>query len=91
VLSIKERRSHPRFLKGITVKFGKDDPIHNGISYDLSPKGMSIITDKVLPTKSNIIIKIDTENGEAVTAEGKVVWVSSIPDLPSRMGIKFTF
>ena len=90
-LSIKERRSHPRILKGITMKFGKDDPIHNGISYDFSPKGMSIITDKVLPDKSNIIIKIDTENGEAVTAEGKVVWVSSIPDLPSRMGIKFTF
>jgi len=78
-------------LKGITVKFGIDDPIHNGISYDISPKGMSIITDKVLPDKSNIIIKIDTENGGDVTVKGEVIWLSSIPDLPSRMGIKFTF
>ena len=91
MLSIKERRSHPRFLKGITVKFGKDDPIHNGITYDVSPKGLSIITDKVLPDKSNTIINIDTENGGDVTVKGEVVWVSSIPDLPSRMGIKFTF
>jgi hypothetical protein len=88
-LSDKERRSHPRILKGVTVKFGIDDPIHNGISYDLSPKGMSIITDKVLPAKSNIIIEIDTENGGDVTVKGEVVWVSSIPDLPSRMGIRF--
>jgi len=90
-LSIKDRRSHPRILKGITVKFGIDDPMHNGISYDISPKGMSIITDKVLPDKSNIIIKIDTENGGDVTVKGEVIWVSSITDLPSRMGIKFTF
>jgi len=72
------------------VKFGINDPIHNGISYDLSPKGMSIITDEVLPDKSNLIIKIDTKNGGDVTVEGKVIWVSSIPDLPSKMGIKFT-
>jgi len=90
-VSIKERRSHPRILKGITVIFGIDGPIHNGISYDLSPKGISIITDKVLPDKSNIKIKIDTENGGDVTVKGEVIWVSYIPDLPSRMGIKFTF
>ena len=68
-----------------------DNPIHDGTSYDLSPKGMSIITDKVLPAKYNIIIKIDTENGGDVTVKGEVVWVSSIPDLPSKMGIKFSF
>ena len=90
-MSVKERRSHPRILLGKNVKFGIDDPIHNGISYDISPKGMSIITDKVLPDKSNIIIKIDTENGGDVTVKGEVIWVSSIPDLPSRMGIKYTF
>jgi len=90
-LSTKERRTHPRLLKGITVKFGIDDPIHNGVSYDLSPKGMSIITDKVLPDKSIIIIKMDTENGGDVTVEGEVIWGSSIPDLPSKMGIRFTF
>jgi len=71
------------------VKFGIHDPIHNGVSYDFSPKGMSIITDKVLPDKSNLIIKVDTENGGDVTVKGEVIWVSSIPDLPSRMGIIF--
>jgi hypothetical protein len=49
---------------------------------------MSIIAEEALPAKSNILIKIDIEIG-VVTLEGEVVWVSSIPDLPSRMGIKF--
>jgi hypothetical protein len=74
---------------GGNVKFGMDNPIHDGTSYVYSPKGMSIISDEVLPDKSNIIIKIDTENGGDVTVKGEVVWVSSIPDLPSRMGIRF--
>ena len=70
------------------MKFGIDDLIYDGISYDFSPNGMSIIADEVLPAKSNIIIEIDTEIG-FVTVEGEVIWVSSIPDLPSKMGIKF--
>jgi len=75
---------------GEKVRFGTDEPIHNGITYNFTHKGMSIITDEVIPVKSNIIIKIVTENGEVVTVEGKVIWVSSIPDLPpSMMGIKF--
>ena len=89
MLSIKEKRSHPRILMDKKVKFGIDDPIHNGISYDFSHIGMSIITDENLPAKSNIIIKIDSVIGGVVTVEGEVIWVSSIPDLPSRMGIKF--
>ena len=70
------------------MKFGIDDPIHDGISYDFSPNGMSIIAVEVLPAKSNIIIEIDTEIG-LVTVKGEVIWESSIPDLPSKMGIKF--
>jgi len=70
------------------VRFGIDDLIHNGISYDLSPKGMSIVADEVAPVRSNILIRINTDIG-FITLEGEVVWVSSIPDLPSRMGIKF--
>ncbi len=88
-MPIKERRSHPRILKGVTVKFGIDDPIHNGISYDFTSNGMSIIMDEVLPVKSNIIIKVVTEIGGVVTVEGEVIWVSSIPDLPSKIGVKF--
>ena len=88
-MSIKERRSYPRILMGGNVKFGMDNPIHDGTSYVYSPNGMSVITDEVLPAKSNIIIEIDAEIG-VVTVKGEVIRESSIPDLPSVMGIKFS-
>jgi len=50
---------------------------------------MNVISDKALVPESNILIKIDTGIWGVVTVEGEVIWVSSIPDLPSRMGIKF--
>jgi len=58
---------------------------------------MSIISDEVLPAKSNIIINIyvkkikvdDTEKLEIITVEGEVVWVKHLPDAPSKMGIRF--
>ena len=74
---------------GGNVKFGMDNPIHDGTSYVYSPKGMSIISDEVLPAKSNIIIKIDTKVGGIITVEGEVIWASTLSDTLSIMGIKF--
>jgi len=59
------------------------------MSVDISPDGMNVISDKALVPLSNIIIKINTGIWGVVTVEGEVIWVSSIPGLPSRMGIKF--
>jgi len=59
------------------------------MSVNVSPHGMNVISDKALIPESNILIKIDTGIWGVVTVEGEVIWVSSIPDLPSRMGIKF--
>jgi len=88
-VSIKERRSYPRILMGGNVKFGMDNPIHDGTSYVYSPNGMSVITDEVLPAKSNIIIKIDTKVWGIITVEGEVIWASTLSDTLSIMGIKF--
>jgi len=96
-LSIKERRSHPRILIDEKVNFSTDYPTNEGFTYNLSPNGVSLISDTALPVGSNIKINIyfkryDTNNAESeevVTVEGKVVWVSGHSDLPAKMGIKF--
>ena len=104
-LSIKERRLYRRIHFAEKVKFGYDKPKYNGISTDLSPEGMSIISDKTLVPESNIIIniyvkkiidinvkkiKVDhTEKLEIITVEGEVIWGKHFPDAPSKMGIKF--
>jgi len=67
------------------------------MSVDISPDGMSIISDKALVPESNIIINIyvkkikvdNTEKLEIITVKGEVVWAQDFQDAPSRMGIRF--
>jgi len=95
-LSIKGRR-YRRAHFTEKVKFGYDKPIYSGISTDLSPDGMCIISDKALVPESNIIINIyvkmtktdDAEMWEVITVKGEVIWVKHFPDAPSKMGIRF--
>ena len=96
-MPIKEERLYKRIYFTEKVKFGYDKPIHNGISTDLSPDGMCIISDKALVPESDIIIKIyvkkikvdNTEKLEIITVKGEVIWVKHFPDAPSKMGIRF--
>ncbi len=96
-MSIKERRSHPRVEIRENVMFGEDKPVYSGKSENISPGGMCIISDRALPTKSNITIIInirhnssgDSETWEDITVEGEVVWVDAPPGIYSKMGIKF--
>ena len=96
-MPIKEERLYKRTHFTEKVKFGYDKPIYNGISADLSPDGMCIISDKALVSLSNIIINIyvmklkvdNTEKLEIITVEGEIIWVKHFPDAPSKMGIRF--
>ena len=88
-MSTKERRALSRILIGEKVKFGTDEPVYNGITYDFSPNGISIISDNILPVNSSIIIKIDTKVGRIINVEGKVIWIKTDLDRGSIMGIEF--
>ena len=67
------------------------------MSTDLSPDGMSIISDEALVSLSNIIMNIYVkkinvnyaEKLEIITVRGEVTWVKHLPDATSIMGIRF--
>jgi hypothetical protein len=88
-MPIKERRSLSRILIGEKVKFGTDEPIHEGITHDYSANGISIISDNILPPNSKIVIKIDTKIGRIINVEGEVIWTKTHTNRGSIMGIKF--
>ena len=89
-MSEENRREHKRILLGDKVEFGVNDYIFNGKSYDLSPNGISIISENALPVGSKIMIKIHSDIAGTITVDGEVVWVNSLRNLPSKMGIKIT-
>ncbi|HSG30842.1 MAG TPA: PilZ domain-containing protein [Thermodesulfobacteriota bacterium] len=96
-MSDKERREHPRILVDEKVTFSTNHPINDGFTYNLSPNGLSLLSDVALPVDASICINIhltkyDSENmlvDEVVTVEGKVVWVTEHPNQQAKMGIKF--
>jgi len=81
-LSIKENRLYKRIYFTEKIKFGYDKPVYNGMSTDLSPDGMSIISDEALVSLSNIIMNIYVkkinvnyaEKLEIITVRGEVIW-----------------
>jgi len=85
-LSIKQKRLYRRIYFTEKVKFGYDKPIYSGMSINLSPDGMNIISDKALVPLSNLIIDIyvkkikadNTEKLEIIRVEGEVVWGGNI-------------
>lgn len=85
-----DRREHKRIALGDNVEFGVKDFIFNGKSYDLSPNGISIISEDALAVGSKIIIKIHSDIAGTITVDGEVIWVNTLRNLPSKMGIKIT-
>ncbi len=85
----KERRSVPRILIGEKVKFGNDEPIHEGVTHDFTQNGISIISEDILPPDSDIVIRIDTKIGRIINVDGKVIWSKKNTNKGSIMGIKF--
>ncbi|NIT14596.1 MAG: hypothetical protein GTN99_10255, partial [Candidatus Dadabacteria bacterium] len=66
------------------------EPDTDGYSRNLSPEGMSIVSEKGLPTNSKICIQILCSSTAPIYIEGKVIWLSNPPGVNSLMGIKFT-
>ena len=86
----KDRREHHRVRLGDKVDFGTNDYLYRGVSYDLSQNGISIISEDVLPVGTIINIQIHSDIAGTITVEGEVVWVDTLRNLPSKMGIKLT-
>ncbi len=78
----KEKRLYARLNINEKVRFGYDTPIYNGMSIDLSPDGMSLISTNSLMPESDIMIRIyaslirddNAEKIQVIKVEGKIVF-----------------
>jgi hypothetical protein len=92
------KRTNQRKLLRTKVKIGRDEPSSFGHTFNVSPKGIGIITNRLFPRNAklncNIYInksnnKQGVSNQQFISAQGRVVWVKQgFPGQPSKMGIK---
>lgn len=90
VAYIKEGRRSRRIPASIRVKYGLNEPNHEGYAYNLSEGGVSIRDGMVLGTGSTV--KLDFYlNGKVCKTEGVVVWAGAteLDIVRSSMGIRF--
>ncbi|NIX14828.1 MAG: hypothetical protein GWN11_02840 [Candidatus Dadabacteria bacterium] len=92
-----EQRLYNRVEIKEKIQFGYFRPEYYGISRDITPDGMSIMTDKSLIAESNIVVNIyvvdhskdDDDNINIIEVEGDIMWVKDISDDISHAGVKF--
>ncbi len=89
-MAVTEKRQYQRLDIKEKIKFGEDTPVHDGFTRNLSPDGMSIISEYGLDANSNIKVKILRSTGQSIDMEGKVIWSSNPPGVNKLIGIKFT-
>jgi len=92
------KRSSQRKLLRTKVKFGREEPSTFGHTFNVSPKGIGITTNRLLPVNAKINCNIylnksstkdDTSKQDVISTQGRVVWVKQgFPGQPSKMGIK---
>ncbi len=89
-----KRRTKNRKRKRISVRFGPKDLESTGFTMDISPEGLSIKTNRVLPIRTSLMLEI-TIDGKSMVAQGEVKWAkkaapSLIQSVHSGMGIRLT-
>ena len=92
------KRSSDRKLMRTRVRFGREEPSTFGHTFNVSPKGIGIITNRLFPknAKLNCNIYIDKPGSgdgnfgeQVISTQARVMWVKQgFPGQPSKMGIQ---
>ena len=88
------KRSSQRKLMRTKVRFGREEPSTFGHTFNLSPKGIGITTNRLFPKNAQLncdiyINKQSNSNQQVISTKARVVGVKQgFPGQPSKMGIK---
>ncbi len=86
-----ERRQSRRIAKHIQITWESESLCFDGVTSDICPEGVFIITDTLLPPKTVINIKLHFRELPPVECRGEIVWVNrgQISFYPSGFGVQF--
>jgi Tfp pilus assembly protein PilZ len=89
--SHKNRRRHERTSREFLIKWEDQAVVFQGITLDICPGGLFVITSQVLPTNCLLQLEIILEDGSSTTCRGKVAWVNrgQLDHYPPGFGVEF--
>ncbi|GAB4534117.1 MAG: hypothetical protein Fur0020_00430 [Thermodesulfovibrionia bacterium] len=85
-------KASKRVTKRLTLTYSDGVVQYNGITSNISATGVFIRTRNPFPPGTNIRLKIETDKGKDIVAEGVVVWAlkTGIVDFKNGMGVRLT-
>ena len=86
-----ERRHHNRVHKELKILWEDEDVAFDGLTLDICPGGVFVVTDRLLIPKSILTIKLWLGNDFFVQCRGEVVWLNrgEVTHYPPGFGIQF--
>ena len=92
--SMADKRDIRRLKKRLSVRFGVGEAVRLAFTEDLSSTGMFIRTPNVFAPNSIVRIELQTDNGESIVMDARVMWAKKVPHnmfhlvKKSGMGVK---
>jgi hypothetical protein len=74
-----EKRSKPRNLKRLFVRFGPEKPDNIAFTEDISVSGLFIKTKMLFPPGSTLILDIELPDSRILHLKGTVMWSKKVP------------
>ncbi len=89
---VRERRSHVRVRKGLRVFWDEGEVRCSGLTLDICPGGLFLITTMQLPLKSRLKLEIWPDDcRDPVRCRAEIVWVNrgQLDSFPPGFGLRF--
>ena len=86
-----QRRHHKRVLKRILIKCRNETLSFDGVSLDICPGGVFVITENLLLPKTMIDVELWLDEDEPLHCIGEVTWVNrgQVIHYPPGFGLQF--
>lgn len=86
-----ERRRHKRVQKALHISWRNEAVTYDGVTLDISPLGVFVITNCRLPAGSVIDIELRLDSESRFRCQGKITWVNSgqFVHYPAGFGVQF--
>lgn len=86
-----EKRYHKRTHKELRIMWKNEDVAFDGVTLDMCPGGVFVVSNRLLPPKSVIDIELLLGSESIVQCRGQVAWLNrgEVMHYPPGFGIQF--
>ena len=86
-----DRRRHERTLKALDISCRNEDVVFDGVTLDICPLGVFVITNQHLPIGAVVDIELHLDTESPFRCQGRITWLNrgQLEHYPAGFGMQF--